>query len=148
MKCIYRLEHVKFYYHDHNDDEDVEERLVLGHFSSHDALQKAINDSVNYGLPQNELKVTQYFDTFANNQKYVYVLSHQYYLLNGENYTDYEYIFQPFSNRKKCIELKERLKQNPKFATIENRHYDIAPPDGFCISKDKINHLYLVPNRL
>lgn len=144
MSIIYRLESVKFYYSDSSDGENVEERLILGHFSSHSKLDEAKKECLKNGFKDSELSVSCFFDEFSYNQKYVYVLTHQYSILNDNRYTDYEYIFPPFSNRKKCLDLKKQLLENPKYAFSEKRCYEVQPPDGFCISKQLIDYLYCV----
>ena len=142
MKILYQLEKVEYFGYDPEDDENIEERIVLGHFSSLEKLTEAIEICLQNGINQKNIFISSFFDSFAPNQKYVYVLSHQYSLIDGEQYIDYEYIFPPLSNKKKCLALKEKLKNDPKYAFHEERCYDLDPPDGFCISKSKIDCLY------
>ena len=40
-KYIYRLDKVNFYYYDYKDNENVEDRYVLGYFSSVEEIEKA-----------------------------------------------------------------------------------------------------------
>lgn len=143
MKPIYRLEEVHYCNFDASDEEDIEERLLIGYFSSVEKLNIAINICTSNGINLNNIRISTFFDNFTRNQKYVYVLSHVYSIIdeNGE-YLDYEYIFQPFSNRKKCFLLKTQLSQKDRYAFSDDRNYNIQPPDGFYISKDEIDFIY------
>lgn len=143
MRPIYRLEEVYYYNFDPSDEEDVEERLLIGYFSSIEKMNIAINICISNGIKLKNIRISTFFDNFTQNQKYVYVLSHVYSIIgqNG-NYLDYEYIFPPFSNRKKCIQLKSKLSQKKQYAFSDNRCYNIQPPDGFYISNDEIDFIY------
>lgn len=141
MKAIYRLEKVRYYCYDYTEGEDVEERIILGHFDALEQLDDAINICVLNGLEKNEICISTFFDNFSKNQKYVYILSHQYSLKRDGEYIYYEYVFRPFSNRKKCKMLKERLMKENRYKHTSDRNYDIQPPDGFYISKQRINLL-------
>ena len=147
MREIYRLEYVKKYYYDFEDNENVEERLILGHFSSKEKLDEAKQKCINNGFEESSLIISSFFDKFSKNQKYVYVLSHQYSVLDNDRYIDYEYIFPPLSNRQKCLSLKSCLIEDPKYAFSKKRCYDIQPPDGFYISKQIIDFLYCVVHK-
>jgi len=147
MRSIYRLESVRKHYYDIEDNENVEERLILGHFSSKERLEEAKQTCIKNGFKDSNLIITCYYDKFSQNQKYVYVLSHQYSILDNNRYIDYEYIFQPFSNKRKCLELKSRLIEDPKYAFSKKRCYDMQPPDGFYISKQVIDYLYCVVHK-
>lgn len=142
MNCIYRLEEVKYYRYDFTENEDVEFRKILGHFNSLEKLNDAIEYFIQNGTKKNQICISTFFDKFAGRQKYVYVLSHQYSLQKNGEIIDYEYIFRPFSNRKKCLLLKEKLMEESKFKYKDDRCYRIQPPDGFYISKQKINVIY------
>lgn len=147
MKIVYRLEAKQYWGHDKEDDEDIETTLLLGHFSSLTSLKNAIKECLAAGYPEERLFISSFFDTFTSRQKYVYVLSHMYSVLQDDRYTDYEYIFPPYSNRKKCLALKEELIKKDKFAPNPNRIYDSEFPDGFTISKTEIDVLYGYPFR-
>ncbi len=139
---IYRLEYVNYHYYDAIENEDVEEKFILGYFTPRYKLEEAKKRCIENGLKEEKLQVTCFFDEFSIVQKRIYVLSHMYYLYDGERYTDYEYIFPPMSNRKKCILLRERLKKYHKYAYSKNRFYDLQPPDGFCITAEEINNFH------
>lgn len=143
MKSIYRLEEVHYHYFDMLDEEDVEERLLIGYFSSIEKMNTAINICIENGIDPKNIRISTFFDNFTKNQKYVYVLSHVYSIIQQDgNYLDYEYIFPPYSNRKKCLNLKSMLIQKKRYAFSDNRCYDIQPPDGFYISNDEIDFIY------
>ena len=142
MKIIYRLEEVKCFCYDRYDEEYVEKRTIIGHFTTLEKLRNAISVCINNGVKSSEISISSFFDSFSSNQKYIYILSHQYYLIDGDQYVDYEYIFSPFSNRKKCLKLKEKLLKERKYALSKERCYDLQPPDGFYISKQKLDFLY------
>lgn len=146
MGVIYRLEEVKWYRYDKTDEENVEDRRILGHFSSIEKLLGAVKAYISDGIKEKNITISTFHDNFRSNQKYVYVLYHQYAIKNEKGqYIDYDYIFRPFSNREKCIELKNKLKNDKKYAFDNSRLYDIQPPDGFYISKEKIDYLYGIP---
>ena len=143
MKSIYRLEEVHYHCFDMLDEEDVEERLLIGYFSSIEKMNTAINICIENGINPKNIRISTFFDNFTKNQKYVYVLSHVYSIIQQDgNYLDYEYIFPPYSNRKKCLKLKSMLIQKERYAFSNNRCYDIQPPDGFYISNDEIDFIY------
>lgn len=143
MRIVYRLEAKQYFGYDEEDGEDIETTLLLGHFSSLTSLEKAIKESVFAGYPEKQLFISSFFDNFTSRQKYVYVLSHMYSVLQDDRYTDYEYLFPPFSNRKKCLTLKEKLSKKDKFALNPNRIYDSEFPDGFCLSRHELDVLDL-----
>ena len=143
MKAIYRLEEVHYHHFDMLDEEDVEERLLIGYFSSIEKMNTAINICIENGINPKNIRISTFFDNFTENQKYVYVLSHVYSIIQQDgNYLDYDYIFPPYSNRKKCLKLKSMLIQKERYAFSNNRCYDIQPPDGFYISNDEIDFIY------
>ena len=143
MKIVYRLEAKKYWGHDESDDEDIETFLLLGHFSSLASLKSAIDECLSAGYPEEQLFISSFFDTFTSRQKYVYVLSHMYSVLHDDRYTDYEYLFPPFSNRKKCLILKQKLISSPKFAKSTERIYDLDAPDGFYFEKHELDKVDL-----
>lgn len=144
---VYRLEKYKFYYHYLEDNEDVEERCVLGFFNSQFELKKAMLICENNGLNKTELAVNEFNMNIKKSQKYIYALSYSYSVINKDNnYIDYEYNFEPQKNRERCIALKEELKKNTKFQHNENKIYDVETLDGFWIERFAINKLYAVEN--
>lgn len=151
MQIIYLLEENIFFRHDYDDNENVEERHLLGFFTDIDQLVNSINSCVkngkNNGINKKHLFVSSYWLNINSNQKYIYVLSHEYYKIVDGEYVDYYYIFEPLTSRKKCIELKESLKNDEKYKFSPDRHYDYQPPDGFFISQFKLNYLYGQPSK-
>ena len=146
MKSVYRLERVKYYFFDKVENENVEERFILGHFSSLKKLYEAISICLKNGFCEQELVISTFFDKFTHNQKYVYVLSHQYSIVDEKGmYIDYEYIFNPFSNKGKCVSLMNTLKENSKYSESSSKFYDKQSMKGFYISKQRIDHLYGIP---
>lgn len=147
MKIVYRLDEVTYYCFDEKDSEDVEERIILGFYSSLENLKNAIESYIKYGISKDKLFITSYFDNFTYNQKYVYYLTHEYSIVdsNGEYIMDYEYIFRPYSNKKKCKMLMEKLKNDEKYAYNANRDYKSQPPDGFYIGVAKLDATSNIP---
>lgn len=139
---VYFLQQKKFYGHDNNDNEDIEECLIIGYFNSFKSVMAAKKICLENNIIEKYIDL-QYFDmVLNNNQKYVYVLSHTYAKkeLNG-TYTDYEYIFEPKASRRCCIELKNELLKSEKFKLSKDREYSICPPDGFFIEKYKLDYI-------
>ena len=66
---VYRLEKYKFYYHDLEDNEDVEERCVLGFFNSQFELKKATLRCENNGVNKTELTVNEFNMNIKKSQK-------------------------------------------------------------------------------
>jgi len=73
MKILYQLEKVEYFGYDPEDDENIEERIVLGHFSSLEKLTEAIEICLQNGINQKNIFISSFFDSFAPNQKYVYI---------------------------------------------------------------------------
>lgn len=142
MKPIYRLDRVKYKYFDKTDMEDVEERYVLGYFSSLNNIKNAIKTYIENGYKESELSISTFFDSFTYNQKHVYVLSHGYSIYENNKYTDYSYVFQPFSNKNKCFEMMNNLKKETLYEFNPNRIYDDETMEGFYIATFKIDYLY------
>jgi hypothetical protein len=143
MKPIYRLEQVDYCGFDSYEEENIETSIVLGYFSSFDKVSIAVKICNEAGIDVNNIRISTFFDDFSCNQRYVYVLSHEYYIINQDGtYLDYSYIFRPFSNRQKCVSLKSKLSKNDKYAFFNDRYYNVQPPDGFRITKMQIDFIY------
>ncbi len=142
---IYRLEKFKFHYYDEKDDENVEDRFVLGYFCPYEELVKAIEVCKKYDIKEDELAVHEFPLELSKNQKYIYELSYGYSILDSNSrYIDYDYVFTPQRNRKCCLELKADLQQDRKYQCSKEKIFDKETPDGFWIEKLQINKLYNV----
>lgn len=142
---IYCLQKYKFYYYDKLEDENVENILVLGYFNSKTFLDNAVEICKKHEINGNELRIIEYDIDLMKKQKYLYVLSYAYYTLpDDDTYNDYEYLFEPQTNKKKCLILKEKLKKNPKFMHNKNKSYEDYTIQGFFIEKFELNKLYCV----
>ena len=142
MSKIYFVQEVKYYGYDDKEDENIEECLIIGYFSSLDIVEKVVNLCIENGLFNSEIVVKSFDVDLKRNKKYVYVITHDY-SIREENgtFTDYEYIFEPKSSRAECEALKCKLKELPKYKYSQDRDYSITPPDGFYISRYKINQM-------
>ena len=142
MSKIYFVQKVKYYGYDDEEDENIEECLIIGYFSSLDIVEKVVNLCIENGLLNSEIVVKSFDVDLNRNQKYVYVITHDY-SIREENgtFTDYEYIFEPKSSRAECEALKCKLKELPKYKYSQDRDYSITPPDGFYICRYKINQM-------
>lgn len=140
---IYFLQQKKFYGYDSLDNENIEECMVIGYFTSLTLVDLAKEICIRNGVDEKNIEVQEFNVLIKKNQKFIYVLSHSYSIKepNG-TFTDFEYIFEPQSNNAKCIELKEKLKLNSKYKFKENRDYSVYPPDGFFVDKYKLNCIY------
>ena len=142
MSKIYFVQKVKYYGYDDEEDENIEECLIIGYFSSLDIVEKVVNLCIENGLLISEIVVKSFDVDLNRNQKYVYVVTHDY-SIREENGTfiDYEYIFEPKSSRAECEALKCKLKELPKYKYSQDRDYSITPPDGLYICRYKINQM-------
>lgn len=140
---IYRLEKYKFHFHDTEDNEDVEERRVLGYFNSKAELVHAIEISKQNDILESEILVKEFLLDLSIRQKYIYELSYSYSILTPDNeYVDYDYTFDPQKDRKKCRQLKETLAFQEKYKFNDKKIFDPKTCDGFWIEKYKLNKLY------
>ena len=142
-KDIFLLEYVLFYGYDTIDDEKIEDRYVIGFFTSKEKLEEAKKNCLMSGLNKKCFVVTDYIITMNYNQEYVYVLYYEYSKLIDDKYEDYYYYFEPQSNVKKCIELKNKLK-NDKFYQHNNEKIYYDSTDGFLIKKIKLDFISAV----
>ena len=69
MKPIYRLEDVHYYGFDMLDVENIEDRLLIGYFSSIDKLNIAIDTCIANGVKLENIRISTFFDNFTKNQK-------------------------------------------------------------------------------
>lgn len=142
---IFRLDKCKYFYYDKEDDEDVEDRYVLGYFNSPEKLADAIQTCKQYGVAEEELQVQKFALKYTERQKFLYILSYEYAIMNSKNeYIDYSYVFPPQINRQFCNQLKIKLMQEDRYKKTDNKIFDSMPPDGFWIEKVQINKLYSV----
>lgn len=145
ITTIYCLQKYKFFYYDEKDDENVETCYLLGYFDSLQNVESAITVCKENGLSDDELKVEYFTLSLLKRQKYLYILSYGYSILNEKGeYIDYEYVFEPKTNRKKCVELKKQLEEQPKYCHTKERIYDSETKKGFYIARFEINKLYSV----
>ena len=95
-KKIYLLELVEFYYYDTKDDENVEDRWIIGYFLTLSKLVEAISKCFDLKKETERIVVTSFDIKLNYNQKFVYVLSYEYSYLLNNNYIDYSYVFGKF----------------------------------------------------
>ena len=142
---VYCLEKYHFFYYDKEDDENVESRYLLGYFNCQSSLENALKVCKLNGIQDDELKIEQFNLSLSKKQKYLYILTYSYSTRNEKGeYTDYEYIFEPKTNRKKCLELKEELCKQSKYSHTKKKIYDSETANGYYISRYEINKLYSV----
>lgn len=148
ITTIYCLQKYQFFYYDEKDDENVETCYLLGYFNSLQSVENAIGVCKENGISDDELKVERFNLSLSKRQKYLYILSYAYSVIDEKGeYTDYEYVFEPKTNRKKCLELKKQLEEQPKYCHTEERIYDPETMRGFYIARFEINELYSVIDR-
>ena len=98
---------------------------------------------IDNGVDEINLDVQTFDVPLNNNQKFVYVLSHSYSIRQADGtFTYFEYLFEPQSSNTRCVELKEKLKLEPKYKYQANRDYSLYPPDGFCIDKYRLDCIF------
>ena len=143
IKEVFSLKKKVYYGNDETDNESIEECMIIGYFSSKEKLQQATLFCNDNGIPLECLYVEKFELKLKPFQNAVYILSHEYSRLEKDgSYTDFEYIFEPQISLSKCRELKKKLQSEPKFAPSLDRIYTIQPPDGFLISKYKLDIIW------
>ncbi len=148
MTTIYCLQKYRFFYYDEEDDENVETRYLLGYFNSSEKVKDAIEVCKANGISDDELRVETFELSLSKRQKYLYILTYAYSILNArEEYTDYDYVFEPKTNRKQCLELKEQLEKQLKYRHTSEKIYDSETVNGFYIACYELNKLYSVIDR-
>lgn len=139
---IYFIQEKKYYGYDENDEENIEECMIIGYFTSQKMINVVKNICLQNGIKEEDFDVQCFNVSINYNQKFVYVLSHAYSFQEKDgSFTDYEYIFEPQSNKKNCIRLKTELKTKPKYNYSRSRDYSCCPPDGFVIERYELNHI-------
>lgn len=112
VKKIYRLDYVRFFYHDRADGEDVEIRKIIGFFSSEKKVNAARELCNKNGKIDEKFFQVKEFDILVNSgQKFVYYVFLDYSVIDptDNRYVDYLYIFPPQSSYKKCKAEKETI---------------------------------------
>ena len=140
---IYRLDKVKFYRFDWKDKEPVEDRFVLGYFSSLEELDKAAPICVENGVPFDDLEAMRFDFDYIKNRNYIYELSYEYAILNRKKqYVDYSYLFAPQNCISACKKLKKEVLKIDKYKPSPEKIFEDYMPGGFYIAKLKLNKLY------
>ncbi len=140
LKKLYLVEEWKFYYKDPIDGEDVEDIRLIGYFTTMDKVLNAIKVCINHGVKKEEIRITE-IEFEAKNQKYVYILYYEYSIEGEEGFTDYYYNFEPLTNKKKCLQLKEKLLKDDFYKPTENKIFDDYTDRGFSIRKELIDDI-------
>lgn len=139
-KKVYLLQQRKYFGYDASDNEDIEERMIIGYFTSLDSMLIAKELCSQHGIEKKYVDIKCFDMLLNNNQKYIYILSHAYSKYQDDGtLTDYEYIFEPKLNKNECLQLKNTLIRKDKFKYSIDRDYSINPPDGFIIGKYELN---------
>lgn len=143
IKKIYFVQQKKYYGYDSSEDENIEECMIIGYFTSLTFVEKVKQVCIKNGIDKLNFDVQIIDVNLSNNQKFIYVLSHMYSILKEDGtYTDYEYIFEPQSNIYKAKELMDKLKLNSKYQFKSNRIYEDYSLNGFVIDKFKLDFMY------
>jgi len=133
-KDIFLVELVNYYYYDETDHENVEDRHIIGYFFDIDIMNQAIELCNDRKKESEQVVITKESIDCNYNQKFVYVLCYEYSLFDGNNYTDYYYHFEPFSNYNKCMIQKDKLLNEQKYMNDGKKiFYDSI--DGFYVDK-------------
>lgn len=139
-KKIFLLEYIDYDHYDEIDQENVEERYIIGYFSSEYYLNVAKKHCQEKGIKKDLLVVTDYYVNLRSNQKNIFLLNYEYSILRNNEYEDYYYYFEPCGTMRECMVLKERLLEESKYQADRNKIYNDSI-DGFFIKKIKINFL-------
>lgn len=137
-KKIYKLEYTTVYYKDSFDNEDVEERYIIGFFSNELLLIEAMNICKFEGMNKDCLQITEYELDCWYDKKYVYVLFYEYSRISNGIQWDYYYSFPPQPNKIKCILQKKSLLNDFNYKNSADKiYYDSK--DGFRIKRVLLN---------
>lgn len=139
-KPLYLLELVDYDYYDEIDQEDVEDRYIIGYFFDKTHLNEAISLCEKRKGINEKIEITKFDFECGNNQKYVYVLFFEYSTLTDNEYSDFYYYFEPQCSYKKCLKQKENLLKINKYNKKQDRIFEDSK-DGFRIDKIKINFI-------
>lgn len=139
-KKLFLLELIDYDHYDEIDKEDVEERYIIGYFSSLKHLEQAISLCKKRKNANEKMEITEFNFECGNNQKFVYVLFFEYFVLKENEYADFYEYFAPQSSYKKCIVQKKNLLQMEKYKDTCNRIFEDSK-DGFRIEKIKIDFI-------
>ena len=145
LRTVFRLEKYKFYSFDEAEQEPVEDSIPLGYYTSTQKLNEIIRSCLDHGMKKDDLRITKFNVNLRKNQKYVYELNYSYTVFldpEKEYYVDYDYIFEPKSNRRDCLKLKSKLLKNRKYQKTSEKIYSTNSDDGFTIEKYELNEMY------
>lgn len=96
-------------------------------------------------MKKDDIRITDFKVNLRKNQKYIYELNYSYTVFldpEKEYYVDYDYIFEPKSNRRDCLKLKSELLKNRKYQKTSEKIYSTNSDDGFTIEKYELNEMY------
>ena len=144
IKYFFKLEYAKFYGIDKIDNEKIEERQVIGLFSSKKLAEETLEFCLSYrDVEEKDFITSRVKVTLDKPIKILYLPFHEYSIKepNGE-YVDYYYVFQPKATKKEANELCNLLKNKKKYSKHACRDYSVYPPDGFGIENIEINKNY------
>ena len=142
---IFRLSEYKFYSYDEVDKENIEERRILGYFSSEEMLNDSIRLCIESGIDESCLSINAYSLILRKGQRYIFELSYSYSVkTTSGNYVDYDYIFEPKASKDDCLKLKKRLVRQYKFQPTTAKIFDPSVPAGCWVERYDINKLYSV----
>ena len=139
-KTLFLLELIDYDHYDEIDEEDVEERYIIGYFFNSTYLDEAISLCKKRKESNEKIKITKFDFECGNNQKFVYVLFFEYSTLVDNEYSDYYEYFEPQSSYKKCIKQKENLLNMNKYNKNNTFIFEDSK-DGFRIDKIKIDFI-------
>lgn len=142
---IYLLERYEYYGFDKAEKENIEKCYILGYYDLKKELEKGIETCNRHGIKKDEIRVVPYTVNIRKGQKNIYILTYEYSLLNkNEEFIDYEYIFAPKRSRRKCVQMKKKLKRIKKYSYSDKKIYVSKSTEGYWISKYCLNKLYSV----
>lgn len=142
---IYKLERVKFYRFDWKDKEPVEDRYLVGYFTSLEELDKAVAICVENDIPFKSLEAMRFDFDYIKNRNYIYELTYGFSIINQKKqYVDYYYSFAPQNSIAACKKLKKEILKLDKYKPSSEKIFDDEWLDGFYIEKLKLNKLYSV----
>ncbi len=142
IKKLYSVEIVDFDFFDISEKTSVEDRKIVGYFFNVNIKNKAVEICNKKKNDDEIVRVTEYDFECSSNQKYLYLLWFEYSVFSNGEYDDYYEIFGPFSNKKKCLNLKRKLLEYDEYKINKNKIFETK--DGFYINKVLIDNISLM----
>ena len=138
MNKIYMVEH----YVQSGVDEDgtiIEDATIVGYFTNMKYVEEAKQQCFEKGIPEENIRVTEYPLRFSSSQRMMHVLIYEYYYMD-DGRQEYYYVFPPLATEAECVQLRQKLMRSPTFDWAPNKYY-YESSTGFRIQRFVLNKI-------